>query len=122
MIILNVYNFFKGVLALAVRNISEAKPKKKQRRKVHYIWVVLVVCAVVFAFSSLAFNYVEYKKLAQEEAQINQEITRLDEESAEIKEILDSENHDDYFEKIAREEYGYCKPGEKVYYNSSFGE
>ena len=40
----------------------------------------------------------------------------------EIKEILDEEDHDEYFEKIAREKYGYCKPGEKVYYNSSFGE
>ena len=46
----------------------------------------------------------------------------IDKESAEIQEILDEENHDEYFEKIAREEYGYCKPGEKVYYNSSYGE
>lgn len=107
---------------MAVRNISEAKPKKKPLRKVHYLWVVLIVCAVVFVFGSLAFNFIEYDKLVDKEAQLKQEITQLDEESAEIKEILDSENHDDYFEKIAREEYGYCKPGEKVYYNSSFGE
>ena len=31
-------------------------------------------------------------------------------------------DHKEYFEKIAREKYGYCKPGEKVYYKSSFGE
>ena len=107
---------------MAVRNISEAKPKEKPIRKAHYLWVVLIVCAVIFVFGSLAFNFIEYDRLVEEEAQIKQEITKLDEESAEIEEILNSKNHDAYFEKIAREEYGYCKPGEKVYYNSSFGE
>ena len=40
-----------------------------------------------------------------------------------ISKTTDKQKQDkEYFEKIAREEYGYCKPGEKVYYNSSFGE
>ena len=107
---------------MAVRNISEAKPKKKPRRKVHFLWGFIIACAAVFVLGSLALNFIEYDRLVDEEAQLKQEITELDEESAEIQSILDSENHDEYFEKIAREEYGYCKPGEKVYYNSSFGE
>lgn len=107
---------------MAVRNIREAKPKKKPFRKSHFLWLVLIVCAFVFVFGSLALNFMEYNRLVEKEAQLEQEITMLDEESAEIKEILDSKDHDDYFEKIAREKYGYCKPGEKVYYNSSFGE
>ncbi|MBQ7295676.1 MAG: septum formation initiator family protein [Clostridia bacterium] len=107
---------------MAVRNINEAKPKKKKFRKVHFLWIILVLGAVVFVFASLAQNFIEYGQLKDEINDINQEITELDKESNEIQAILDDETHDEYFEKIAREEYGYCKPGEKVYYNSSFGE
>ena len=39
-----------------------------------------------------------------------------------IAETLKEENHDEYFEKVAREQYGYCKPGEKVYYDSAYGK
>lgn len=107
---------------MAIRNINEAKPKKKAFRKVHVLWGVLIVCAVVFVFGRLALNFAELDEIKDEIAKVNLEITQLDKESAEIQAILDDETHDEYFEKIAREEYGYCKPGEKVYYNSSFGE
>ena len=107
---------------MAVRNINEAKPKKKPRRKMHFLWGFIIVCATMFVLGSLALNLIEYNRLVEENEQLTQEMTELDKESAEIQSILDSENHDEYFEKIAREEYGYCKPGEKVYYNSSFGE
>ncbi len=107
---------------MAVRNISEAKPKKKRFRKVHFLWVILIIGAVVFVFASLAQNFIELGQIKDEINEINQEITELDKNSAQIQEILDDKTHEEYFEKIAREEYGYCKPGEKVYYNSSFGE
>lgn len=107
---------------MAVRNISEAKPKKKKFRKVHYLWVLLVAVAVVFVFTSLAQNFIKLSGLKSQIGDINNEIIALDNESNEIQRILDDKDHKDYFEKIAREEYGYCKPGEKVYYNSSFGE
>ena len=73
-------------------------------------------------FGKISSNYIKLGELNKEIEAVKQDITELDEESEDIKEILNEENHDDYFEKIAREKYGYCKPGEKVYYNSSFGE
>ena len=107
---------------MAVKNISDAKPKKKKLRKVHYLWILLAVMGIMVLFGKISSNYIKLEQLDREIAAIEQQITDLDAESADIQEILDEENHDDYFEKIAREEYGYCKPGEKVYYNSSFGE
>ena len=107
---------------MAVKNISDAKPKKKKFRKVHLLWIVLAVMGFMVLFGKISTNYIKLGQLNKEIEKVNQEITQLDAESAEIKEILDEEDHDDYFEKIAREKYGYCKPGEKVYYNSSFGE
>ena len=107
---------------MAVKNISDAKPKKKKFRKVHFLWIVLAVMGFMVLFGKISSNYIKLGQLNNEIEKVNQEITQLDQESAQIKEILDEEDHDDYFEKIAREKYGYCKPGEKVYYNSSFGE
>ena len=73
-------------------------------------------------FGKISANYIKLGELNKEIEAMQQDISQLDEESAEIKEILDEKDHKEYFEKIAREKYGYCKPGEKVYYNSSFGE
>ena len=112
----------KGVLVLAVKNIADAKPKKKKLRKVHYLWILLAVMGFMVLFGKISSNYIKLGQLDKEIEAIQQQITELDAESDEIQAILDEENHDEYFEKIAREEYGYCKPGEKVYYNSSFGE
>ncbi len=107
---------------MAIRHISEAKPKKKKFRKVHFLWVLLVVGVFVFVLGGISANLIKVKELDKQINDIDSEILALDNESAEIEDILNDETHDDYFEKIAREEYGYCKPGEKVYYNSSFGE
>lgn len=107
---------------MAVKNISDAKPKKKKFRKVHFIWIILAVMGFMVLFGKISSNYIKLGELNKEIEAVQQNISELDEESEDIREILDEENHDDYFEKIAREKYGYCKPGEKVYYNSSFGE
>lgn len=107
---------------MAVRYINDAKPKKKKLRKAHYLWVMLIAVTAVFAIASIAQNLIEYSRLENEVEAVNAEIAMLDQESEEIQKILSEDDHSDYFEKIAREEYGYCKPGEKVYYNSSFGE
>ena len=98
---------------MAVKNISDAKPKKKKIRKVHFLWIVLAVMGCMVLFGKISSNYIKLGQLNKEIEAVKQEITQLDEESADIKEILDEEDHDDYFEKIARE---------KVYYNSTFGE
>ena len=111
---------------MAVRNFSEAQKKQKKQknkvRKFHVAWftVAVVFCAVVIG--TCITNYskaAEYKEQAQK---VSQEISSLNKETSEIAVTLQKENHDEYFEKIAREEYGYCKPGEKVFYDSSYGE
>ena len=107
---------------MAVKNIADAKTKKKKLRKVHYLWILLAVMGFMVLFGKISSNYIKLGQLDKEIQALQQQITELDVESEGIQEILSEENHDEYFEKIAREEYGYCKPGEKVYYNSSFGE
>ncbi len=112
---------------MAVRNFSEAqkqqkKQKNKKVRKFHVIWgmVAVAFCAVVIG--TCAANYAKAESYNEQAAELSEDISALDKETSEIAVTLQPENHDAYFEKIAREEYGYCKPGEKVFHDSSYGE
>ncbi len=108
---------------MAVRNINEARVNKP--KKLHKVHILIIGFAVIFfsyVFAVSVMNYVQAADYDKQAEEINAMAVSVSEESSEIYEILSDENHDAYYEKIAREEYGYCMPGEKVYYNSSFGE
>lgn len=108
---------------MAVRNINEAKADKKRSiKKYHIVLIFVLVVFSTFVISKCVSNYARAAEYNRQASEIEASASAVSEESAEISETLKSENHQAYFEKIAREEYGYCKPGEKVYYNSSFGE
>lgn len=55
--------------------------------------------------------------LAQVQAQYNEKIA----ENKELEKVIEGGNEDEYIERIARDSLGYVKPGEKVYYDISFG-
>ncbi len=111
---------------MAVKDFNEAKKQQKmaERRKPHKVQVAILLVAV-FAIGMAVFgviipNYVAAAQYNEELARIEDRISELNSESSEITDSL--KNTDELFNKIAREEYGYCKPGEKVFYSSSFGE
>lgn len=111
---------------MAIKNLDEARKQQKKlnRFKVKKSSIVLLA-AIVLLFGITVFacvlpNYTAAAKLKEETAILSARIAEMEKESDEIARSLKDE--DKLFEKIAREEYGYCKPGEKVYYNSSFGE
>lgn len=55
--------------------------------------------------------------LAQVQAQYNEKVA----ENEELEKVIEGGNEDEYIERIARDSLGYVKPGEKVYYDISFG-
>lgn len=55
--------------------------------------------------------------LAQVQALYNEKIA----ENKELEKVIEGGNEDEYIERIARDSLGYVKPGEKVYYDISFG-
>ena len=107
---------------MAVRNINEAKPRKKKFHKVNVLLAVIFVFVSVIAFSVFYTNIQKANDFEDEYNDLFAKTQQLEADSLEIEAILKDDDHYEYFEKIARENYGYCKPGEKVYYNSSFGE
>lgn len=107
---------------MAVRNINEAKRPKRRVHFVKYIWIVIVVLIIASGISKYYVNKVKTREMRQEIEQVQTKIDDLDAQSTEIKEILDDDDHLEFFEKIAREDRGYHKQGEKVIYGSSYGE
>lgn len=112
---------------MAVRNIDEAKKlqNKKEKRSIKKTHIVMAAAMVLLFGTAIGTTAVNHARAAEYEEQmnkINSEAYSISAESAEIAETLKEENHDEYFEKVAREQYGYCKPGEKVYYDSAYGK
>ena len=112
---------------MAVRHIDEAKKlqSRKEPRRVSKLHIVMAAAMILLFGTAIGTTAVNYAKAADYNEQvsvINEEASRVSAESAEIAETLKEENHDEYFEKVAREQYGYCKPGEKVYYDSAYGK
>lgn len=112
---------------MAVRHIDEAKKlqsNKEQRniKKTHIIMIAAMVLLFGTAIGTTAVNHAKAADYEEQMSKINEQAYSVSAESAEISETLKEENHDEYFEKVAREQYGYCKPGEKVYYDSAYGK
>lgn len=108
---------------MAVKDFKSAKRgrKKTASQRVHIAIVVAVVALFgVTLFGCILPNYSAAANYEEQVAQLEMEKAALDTESEKISDSL--ENEMELFEKIAREDYGYCKPGEKVFYGSSFGE
>ncbi len=93
---------------------------KKTKTRNHSVILAVLFCALVCYFVATLISlqtqvraqqndYVEIK--AQHQQQID--------ENEELKKLIAEGNEAEYIEKIAREQYGYAKPDERVYYDSS---
>ncbi len=106
--------------------VKEFKAEKRSHRKTATRRVhIAIAFAVVALFAVTFFGCIlpNYSAAAEYDEQIEQLEMKKAALEAESEEISDSlENETELFEKIAREDYGYCKPGEKVFYSSSFDE
>lgn len=96
---------------MAVKNIKNRK---------HSIILAVLFCALVCYFVATLIS-LQMQVRAQEnsvedlKAQYQQQI----DENSELQQLIEEGNESDYIEKIAREQYGYAKPDERVYYDSS---
>lgn len=92
---------------------------KMRKRKNSVILGVLffaVVCYFVATLISLRTT-VSAEEKSLEDLKISYQ-QQLD-ENAELEMIIENGNESDYLEKVAREQYGYAKPDERVYYDST---
>lgn len=96
------------------------KDRTKKRKTSFLLALGAFALAGYFAITliQLQIEISEKKEtLAQVQAQYNEKIA----ENEELEKVIEGGNEDEYIERIARDSLGYVKPGEKVYYDISFG-
>lgn len=93
---------------------------KKVKNRKHSIILAVLFCALVCYFVATLIS-LQMQVRAQEntvedlKAQYQQQL----DDNSELQRLIEEGNESEYIEKIAREQYGYAKPDERVYYDSS---
>lgn len=93
---------------------------KRMKNRKHSIILAVLFCALVCYFVATLIS-LQSQVRAQEQSVENlkaQYQQQLDDNS-ELQRLIEEGNESEYIEKIAREQYGYAKPDERVYYDSS---
>ena len=100
---------------------TRAPQAKPPRRKHSFLLILLVLAFVgVIAVGSI-MNYKQAADNNREAAQKSAAYEDMVAENEELERFLQEKNHDEYMEKIAREQRDYARPGERVVHDSSFG-
>lgn len=93
---------------------------KKVKTKKHSVILAVLFCALVCYFVA-TFISLQTKVRAQERevAELKKTYQQQIDDNAELQMIIDSGDEAAYIEKIAREQYGYVMPDERIYYDST---
>lgn len=103
--------------------VKQFVPKKKEKKlKKHSVaFILLFVLCVGLVITGCIVNYAHAAENNAQVAALSQKCEEVKAQNDELEHFLEDKNHDEYYEKIAREQYGYAKPGERIFYDSSFG-
>lgn len=78
--------------------------------------IVLLLAGLVYAFAGGDDSLFQIWRKGQELEVLEAQVARLQAENDSLKQVLWKLQNDlDYVEKVAREEYGMSKPGERIY-------
>lgn len=90
------------------------------KNRKHSIILAVLFCALVCYFVATLIS-LQSKVKAQENsvAELKAQYQQQLDDNAELQMVLDGGNEAEYIERIAREQYGYAKPEERVYYDST---
>ncbi len=101
--------------------MAKSKAKAKKQGGSFFLLVVMVAFAIFFAVSIVSSAKVIKDKKAENDIALT-EYNELIAENEEYQNIIDNGDKDEYIEKLAREKYGYIKPGDRVYQDIASGE
>lgn len=104
--------------------VKQFVPKKKEKKvQKHSVFIFLFAAVIVGVIvTGCIVNYAHAAENNARTAALSQECEEVKAQNDELEHFLEDKNHDEYYEKIAREQYGYAKPGERIFYDSSFGK
>lgn len=96
--------------------------KAKRTKKKRGINIALSLSLIIFAFYAvvtLVNQQTEIAEKKEELEEVENTIVVQEVKNDEIKQVyeLDDDENDAYLERVAREEFDYCKQGERVFIN-----
>ncbi len=97
---------------------SPLRPQAESAGKSHWRLglALLVLGVILYLFVGGDEGLIEIRHQSEALALLQARVDRLEAENDSLRQVLNMLEHDkDYIEKVAREEYGMVKPGEKVY-------
>ncbi len=101
------------------KKVATDKKAKNQKLK-RSILAIAIVIAFVFSAALSLINFKNAEAYNNDAEKASSEVEQLKTDIDKIQNLIDGKGFDDYCEKIAREKYGYAKPGEHVIYDSSY--
>lgn len=104
---------------MAVREFTPAKSKFKIKyKKTYLVLLVLFMFVSVFCVGMRLNNDAAIAEYNEQIAEMQEKVDMISKENDEYLAALNSSDKSAYYEKIAREVYGYAKPGEYVFYKA----
>ncbi len=100
--------------------VTEMAEKKKRKHSFIVSFCIIALCAY-FAISLITIHK-DIKETKAEIADVNSSYNEQVAENDRLKRLVDGGEIDEYVEKVARDELGYVKPGEHIYYDVSVND
>ena len=76
---------------------------------------ILIIAFIIYFAYTLIKQQQTLNSYANQKAKVNEDIEMAEEEQAELQEMKENINSDEYIEQIAREKLGMYYPNERVY-------
>lgn len=103
---------------MAVKEFKPAKSKVKIKKS-YIVTLVAFIIVSVFCIGYRINSKAQVAEYKNQIAEYEDKIEKLGAENEDYSDTLSSGDYRSYYEKIAREVYGYAKPEEYIFYKSA---
>lgn len=94
--------------------------RRKNRKSFIVVLVAVLLCA---SFAISLFTVIKEKNNIEKEINdVETALAEVNRENDTLRDKINSDNKDEYVEEIARDQLGFVKPGERVYYDVSVND
>ena len=93
--------------------------KKNSKKRRFNFKNMCIMCFVIYAVYALTNQQIMIYKLSKVKEQKIQEVNNVVQDNEKLKQMIKTSNSDAYIERMAREQLGLVKPGEKVYIDTN---
>ena len=91
----------------------------RRKKRVGLATKIFVAIFAVYAAFTLVSLQIQISAKREEQAALQGQIEEQSVRNAEIEDLLNSEDNDEYIARIARDKLGYVSPGERVFVDIS---